>query len=177
MNRFGQVGDERRDYGEERFNAFGLVMGCSSAPIRCAAKRIARFLSAKQAGATYMATLKTTPEMVGRAIAQADWAAQDGLTDEDIARQIASNPDAAPVFTEAETAASIVRTVRRRLGISQAARYHIPIGTLRDWEQARKHPDAPALAYLRVIEDLRNGRTRGARSVFNEIRANHGIRR
>jgi hypothetical protein len=32
-----------------------------------------------------------------------------------------------------------------------AARYHIPIGTLRDWEQARKHPDAPALAYLRVI--------------------------
>jgi len=27
----------------------------------------------------------------------------------------------------------------------------IPIGTLRDWEQARKHPDAPALAYLRVI--------------------------
>jgi DNA-binding transcriptional regulator YiaG len=28
---------------------------------------------------------------------------------------------------------------------------HMPIGTLRDWEQARKHPDAPALAYLRVI--------------------------
>jgi hypothetical protein len=25
------------------------------------------------------------------------------------------------------------------------------LGTLRDWGQARKHPDAPALAYLRVI--------------------------
>jgi putative transcriptional regulator len=40
------------------------------------------------------------------------------------------------------------------LGISQAefsARYHVPIGTLRDWEQNRKQPDAPALAYLRVI--------------------------
>ena len=27
MNRFGQIGDERRDYGEERLNAFGLVNG------------------------------------------------------------------------------------------------------------------------------------------------------
>jgi putative transcriptional regulator len=26
----------------------------------------------------------------------------------------------------------------------------VPIGTLRDWEQNRKQPDAPALAYLRV---------------------------
>ena len=53
-----------------------------------------------------------------------------------------------------ETAAAIARGVRQRLGISQAefsARYHVPIGTLRDWEQNRKQPDAPALAYLRVI--------------------------
>jgi putative transcriptional regulator len=101
-----------------------------------------------------MATVKVTPEMVERAIAQTDWAAQDLLTDEDIAHQVASNPDSTPVLTGAETAASIVRTVRTHLGISQAAfaaRYHIPLGTLRDWEQARKHPDAPALAYLRVI--------------------------
>jgi putative transcriptional regulator len=27
----------------------------------------------------------------------------------------------------------------------------VPIGTLRDWEQNRKQPDASALAYLRVI--------------------------
>ena len=101
-----------------------------------------------------MGTVKVTPEMVKQALDQTDWAAQDALTDQDIARQIDSNPDAAVVLSDAETAASIVRTVRKRLGISQAvfaARYHIPIGTLRDWEQARKHPDAPALAYLRVI--------------------------
>ena len=101
-----------------------------------------------------MATVKVTPEMIKQAIDETDWAAQDALTDQDIARQIDSNPDAAVVLSDAETAASIVRTVRKRLGISQAvfaARYHIPIGTLRDWEQARKHPDAPALAYLRVI--------------------------
>ncbi len=101
-----------------------------------------------------MATVKVTPEMVEQAIAETDWAAQDALTDADIARQVAANPDAAAILNDAETAASIVRTVRKQLGISQAvfaARYHIPIGTLRDWEQARKRPDAPALAYLRVI--------------------------
>jgi uncharacterized DUF497 family protein len=27
MNRVGQIGDDRRDYGEARFNAFGLVNG------------------------------------------------------------------------------------------------------------------------------------------------------
>ncbi len=92
--------------------------------------------------------------MVHQAIEQTDWSAQDALTDQDIARQIDSNPDAAVVLSDAETAASLVRTVRKRLGISQAAfaaRYRIPVGTLRDWEQARKHPDAPALAYLQVI--------------------------
>ena len=30
--------------------------------------------------------------------------------------------------------------------------YRIPVGTLRDWEQLRKNPDAPARAYLTVIE-------------------------
>ena len=32
-----------------------------------------------------------------------------------------------------------------------AGAFHIPIGTLRDWEQGRKEPDAAAKAYLRVI--------------------------
>ena len=46
------------------------------------------------------------------------------------------------------------RTLRRALGLSQeefAARYHIPLGTLRDWEQGRSEPDQPARAYLTVI--------------------------
>ena len=29
--------------------------------------------------------------------------------------------------------------------------YHIPLGTLRDWEQGRTEPDQPARAYLKVI--------------------------
>jgi putative transcriptional regulator len=72
--------------------------------------------ASKQERATHMATVKVTPEIVERAIDQTDWVAQDALTDEDIARQIASNPDAAAVLTDAETAASIVRIVRKHLG-------------------------------------------------------------
>jgi putative transcriptional regulator len=47
-----------------------------------------------------------------------------------------------------------VKIIRRALGIGQedfAARYHIPIGTLRDWEQGRVEPDQAARAYLTVI--------------------------
>jgi putative transcriptional regulator len=47
-----------------------------------------------------------------------------------------------------------VKVIRRALGISQedfAARYRIPIGTLRDWEQGRVEPDQAARAYLTVI--------------------------
>ena len=47
-----------------------------------------------------------------------------------------------------------VRTLRRQLSLTQAEfaeRYQIPVGTLRDWEQGRSEPDAPARAYLKVI--------------------------
>jgi putative transcriptional regulator len=47
-----------------------------------------------------------------------------------------------------------VKITRRALGISQedfAARYHIPVETLRDWEQGRVVPDQTARAYLTVI--------------------------
>ena len=39
-----------------------------------------------------------------------------------------------------------IKIIRRALGLSQekfSARFHIPVGTLRDWEQGRKEPDAP----------------------------------
>jgi putative transcriptional regulator len=46
------------------------------------------------------------------------------------------------------------KIIRRSLGLSQeefAARYRIPLGTLRDWEQGRSAPDRTARAYLEVI--------------------------
>lgn len=50
--------------------------------------------------------------------------------------------------------ARLIRTTRTTLGLSQpefAARFHVPAGTLRDWEQARVTAPDFAVAYVRVI--------------------------
>src|SRR5262252_3904525 len=46
------------------------------------------------------------------------------------------------------------RVIRRALELTQeefATRFHIPLGTLRDWEQGRAEPDQPTRAYLTLI--------------------------
>ena len=46
------------------------------------------------------------------------------------------------------------KIIRRALELTQeqfAVRYHIPLGTLRDWEHGRTEPDQPAQAYLTLI--------------------------
>jgi putative transcriptional regulator len=50
---------------------------------------------------------------------------------------------------------SRVKVLRQRLGMTQAEFaevLHLPITTLRDWEQYRSAPDAPARALLLAIE-------------------------
>ena len=82
----------------------------------------------------------------------------EALSEAEIDRIAASDPDAAPPTDEMLDAAVIarrVRLIREQLGLGQAAfaeMFHIPIGTLRDWEQGRRKLDAPARAYLTVIE-------------------------
>ena len=47
-----------------------------------------------------------------------------------------------------------VRAIRRKLRMSQAEfakKYRIPLPTLKNWEQGRRQPDAPASAYLQAI--------------------------
>jgi putative transcriptional regulator len=80
------------------------------------------------------------------------------MTDEEVHIAALSDPDAQPL-TEAQLAGmrrvSFAKHVRFKLGLSQsgfAERFHIPVGTLRDWEQHRAQPDAAALAYLCVID-------------------------
>ena len=86
-----------------------------------------------------------------------DWSAVDALTDEEIHAVAMADPDARPMTEEEWKAAPRVprvTTIRRALKLSQeefAAHFHIPPGTLRDWEQGRCEPDAAARAYLRVI--------------------------
>ncbi len=91
-----------------------------------------------------------------------DWDAVDALTDDEIHAAALADPDAQPIplGTDEELAKLglhrlvNVKKLRERLGLTQevfAATYRIPVGTLRDWEQCRKNPDAPARAYLTVI--------------------------
>ena len=86
-----------------------------------------------------------------------DWARLRAMTDEEVTAAAMSDPDAQPMTPEQLRAARRVprtKTLRRALALTQeefAMRYHIPLGTLRDWEQGRCDPDQPARAYLAVI--------------------------
>jgi putative transcriptional regulator len=68
-----------------------------------------------------------------------------------------SDPDAQPLTEEQLSRirpTPRAKIIRRALHLTQeefATRYHIPVGTLRDWEQGRVEPDQPARAYLRAI--------------------------
>jgi putative transcriptional regulator len=61
-----------------------------------------------------------------------------------------------------------VKTLRRALALTQeefAARYHIPLGTLRDWERGRSERDQPAKAYLTLTARDPKGIERALQSV------------
>ena len=80
-------------------------------------------------------------QMTAAAIEQAARADRDAqpLTESDIKR-MRRTPQA--------------KIIRRALDLTQeefAARYRIPLGTLRDWEQGRAEPDQPTRAYLTLI--------------------------
>lgn len=79
------------------------------------------------------------------------------MTDAERHAAALADPDAQPL-TEADMAhmKRIPRAtiIRRAFGLTQeefSQRFRIPLGTLRDWEQGRKEPDAAARAYLVVI--------------------------
>ena len=94
---------------------------------------------------------------IDRKRTKADWTALDAMTAEEKHMAAVSDPDAQPITKEKWKRMKPVpraKTLRRALGLSQeefAARFHIPIGTLRDWEQGRAEPDQAARAYLEVI--------------------------
>ena len=86
-----------------------------------------------------------------------DWSLLDAMSEEQRHAAAMADPDAQPLapadFNRMKRTPR-AKIIRRALGLSQeafAARFHIPVGTLRDWEQGRKDPDAAARAYLMVI--------------------------
>ena len=94
---------------------------------------------------------KKLSKAAAEALAATDWKAVDAITDSDIARQIAANPEAAP-----DMAPEIdVRAIRRAAGMTQAefaAAYHFSVRTVQEWERGAKRPSGPARTLLRAIK-------------------------
>ena len=87
-----------------------------------------------------------------------DWTRLDAMSDKEVMAAARSDPDAQPLTPEQLAKmrrVSRVKVLRQRLGMTQAEfaeAFHLPITTLRDWEQRRSTPDAPARALLLAIE-------------------------
>jgi putative transcriptional regulator len=100
---------------------------------------------------------ENTRSRTGKAATAHDWSRLDAMSEEQIHAAALDDPDAQPLTPEdfkRMKRTPRAKIIRRALGLSQeefAARFHIPLGTLRDWEQGRKDPDAAARAYLIVI--------------------------
>ena len=79
------------------------------------------------------------------------------MSEEEVLAAALSDPDAQPL-TPADfkrmKRTPRAKIIRRALGLTQeefAARFQIPLGTLRDWEQGAAEPDQAARSYLKVI--------------------------
>ena len=86
-----------------------------------------------------------------------DWHAFDAMSEAERHRAAVSDPDASPA-TKAQLARArrvpTVRALRKKLNLTQeefAARFHLPLGTVRDWEQSAHRPDRAAQVLLTVI--------------------------
>src|SRR5215470_10141691 len=79
------------------------------------------------------------------------------LTEAEVMAAALADPDAKPLTPQDLKRMKRIpraKIIRRALGLTQeefAARFRIPLGTLRDWEQGAAEPDQAARAYLTVI--------------------------
>lgn len=86
-----------------------------------------------------------------------DWNKLDAMSEAEKHRAALADPDNPPLTEDDMRRMKRVpraKVIRRALGLSQeefSARFRIPLGTLRDWEQGRTEPDQAARAYLTVI--------------------------
>ncbi len=82
----------------------------------------------------------------------------ESMSDAEALAAAQSDPDAQPLTPEQLSQMRRILRVkvpRQRLGMTQvqfADAFHLPITTLRDWEQHRSVPDAPARALSLTIE-------------------------
>jgi len=94
------------------------------------------------------------------------------MSTKDVEKAAWSDPDAQPLTPadlQGMKRVPQVKVIRRALELTQeefAARYHIPIGTLRDCEQGRSEPDQSTRSCLMLIalDAERVGRVVNSRS-------------
>ena len=110
-----------------------------------------------------MSINKPKPPKPAAKVHEPDWAALDALTDEEIAAQIAANPDAAPDISNWSLddpkvrilVPTDVKAIRAKFGMSQdrfAKTFALNLATLRDWEQERRMPHGTARTLLQIID-------------------------
>jgi len=79
------------------------------------------------------------------------------MTEAEVMAAALADPDAKPLTRQDLRRMKRIpraKFIRRALGLTQeefSARFRIPLGTLRDWEQGAAEPDQAARAYLTVI--------------------------
>ena len=103
--------------------------------------------------------VQVVPDGTTRALEdRTDWQRLEAMTEEEIEANAKEDPDNPPLYRE-ELARMLPipnpRTIRRRMGLTQeqfSTSFHIPLGTLRDWEQGAREPDSAARTLLRVID-------------------------
>ena len=127
--------DRRENYGEARFIQVGMAGDrLLTVAYTMRGERI-RIISARKSGRPYGAGIT---KRTGDGMPKSD-RSDTPMTDAEWA--------SAPRVPR-------VTIIRRALKLSQeefSEHFEIPVGTLRDWEQQRKEPDAAAKAYLKVI--------------------------
>lgn len=79
------------------------------------------------------------------------------MSEEEITAAALSDPDCPPLTPEQLARfkrVNAVKVIRRQLDMTQvefATAFQLPLATVRDWEQERSYPDAPARALLTAI--------------------------
>lgn len=91
---------------------------------------------------------------------ETDWVRLRAMTESEIEAAAVEDLDNPPLTDEELKKFRRVpdlKEILQKLHMTQeqfATKFHVPLGTLRDWEQGAKYPDTATRSYLRVIEKV-----------------------
>lgn len=90
-------------------------------------------------------------------VGETDWARLNAKTEEEITAAALSDPDCPPLTPEQLARfkrVNAIKSICRQLDMTSAQfaeAFRLPLDTVRDWEDERSYPDAPARALLTAI--------------------------